>query len=151
MKPKITLEEYNKIVEELKYRKGPLAEEIIEEIKRTVNPSDHFPNDNPIKRQNANERKIKRLEEYLARSEIVESKKNQGIVEIGSTIKIQIDNNSEKTIKLISSENIDFEMELGCITEKSPVGSAILGKKVGENAEVKLANKSVSVTILSIE
>lgn len=94
------------------------------------------------------EARINRIEEILATAKVGEAPKAQGIVEQGLVVTVEL-NGSEKKFLLGSAEISDESVEV--YSPESPIGSAILGKKVGESLEVSLPNgKTISVKILAV-
>ena len=49
------------------------------------------------------------------------------------------DEKEEVTYKILGKSNVDK----GIISDQSPVGAALLGKAIGETAEVKLPNEEI--------
>ena len=94
------------------------------------------------------ESRINRLEEILASAQVGEAPKAQGVVQQGLVISVEL-NGSEKKFLLGSAEISDDEIEV--YSPDSPIGSAILGKKVGEQLDVHLPNgKTIQVKILDV-
>lgn len=61
------------------------------------------------------------------------------IISIGSRIKIRLDDQLIK-LQVVSVEDVDPGK--GKISYRSPVGEALLGKRVGKKFEIKLPNES---------
>lgn len=94
------------------------------------------------------EARINRLEEILASAQVGEAPKAQGVVQQGLVISVEL-NGSEKKFLLGSAEISGDEIEV--YSPDSPIGSAILGKKVGEQLDVHLPNgKTIQVKILNV-
>ena len=94
------------------------------------------------------EARIKRIEEILATATVGEAPKAHGVVEQGLVVTVNL-NGSEKKFLLGSAEINDESVEV--YSPDSPIGSAILGKKVGEELEVFLPNgKAIKVKILGV-
>jgi len=94
------------------------------------------------------EARINRLEQILATATVGEAPKAHGVVEQGLVISVNL-NGSEKKFLLGSAEISDDSVEV--YSPDSPIGSAILGKKVGEELEVFLPNgKVIKVKILGV-
>jgi transcription elongation factor GreA len=62
---------------------------------------------------------------------------------------LDIKNNEECTYKLVSPDEADFELDK--ISIVSPLGNAILGKKVGEIAEFVVPAGTIKYKILQIK
>lgn len=94
------------------------------------------------------EARINRIEEILATATVGEAPKAHGVVEQGLVVTVNL-NGSEKKFLLGSAEINDDSVEV--YSPDSPIGSAILGKKVGEELEVFLPNgKAIKVKILGV-
>ncbi len=94
------------------------------------------------------EARINRIEEILASATVGEAPKAHGVVEQGLVVTVNL-NGSEKKFLLGSAEINDESVEV--YSPDSPIGSAILGKKVGEELEVFLPNgKAIKVKILGV-
>ncbi len=90
------------------------------------------------------EGRIMELEEILTHAKVIE-KTNESTVNIGSKVKVKIDNDVDEYIIVSSVEANPME---GKISFESPVGKALLGSKVGD--EVKI-NTAVSATYKVLE
>jgi transcription elongation factor GreA len=94
------------------------------------------------------ESRINRLEEILATAQVGEAPKAHGIVQQGLVISVEL-NGSEKKFLLGSAEINDEDIEV--YSPDSPIGSAIMGKKIGEKLDVYLPNgKTIQVKILDV-
>jgi transcription elongation factor GreA len=94
------------------------------------------------------EARINRIEQILATAQVGDAPKAHGVVEQGLVITVDL-NGSEKKFLLGSAEISDDSVEV--YSPDSPIGSAILGKKVGDNLEVFLPNgKAIKVKILGV-
>jgi transcription elongation factor GreA len=94
------------------------------------------------------ESRINRLEEILATAQVGEAPKAHGIVQQGLVISVEL-NGSEKKFLLGSAEIEDEDIEV--YSPDSPIGSAIMGKKIGEQLDVYLPNgKTIQVKILDV-
>ncbi len=78
-----------------------------------------------------------------------------GVVEEGSASRVSIgttvvvdDGKKERTFQIVGDTESDPLN--GKITKKSPIGSALLGKKVGESASVSTPSGSIDFTIRTI-
>ena len=94
------------------------------------------------------ESRIATIEHVLKTSTVVKPK-NDGIVNIGSTIVIKKHGeNNTRNFTLVGSEETD--MLSGKISYKSPIGQALFGKKVGENVTVSTPKGDVVYEIVSL-
>jgi len=69
-------------------------------------------------------------------------------IDFGDLVKIKLDNDIEKEVKIVKSSNIDPEN--GIISYTSPLGLALIGKKIGEKVGFEIGDKKREVQILDI-
>jgi transcription elongation factor GreA len=94
------------------------------------------------------ESRINRLEEILATAQVGEAPKAHGVVQQGLVISVEL-NGSKKKFLLGSAEISDEDIEV--YSPDSPIGSSIMGKKIGEQLDVYLPNgKTIQVKILDV-
>lgn len=88
------------------------------------------------------------LESELQEAEIIPSNNQQNTIQIGHRITVQ---NGEKiaTYQILGSS--ETNPTRGVISHLSPIGMAIIGHKIGDIVDVKLADKTVKYKILKIE
>ena len=96
------------------------------------------------------EARIAQLEEQLKHVEIIGAEDiATDMVSVGSVVKIlDIEYGDEMTYRIVSSLESGGEGET--ITDKSPVGQALLGHRVGEVVDVEAPAGVVSFKILEI-
>ncbi len=92
--------------------------------------------------------KIDHLEEALETSEIISGKQTFDSVQVGSKVTINISGNTKKEFFIVS--HLEANPLENKISDKSPLGVALLGKKINDEVEVqapvgKLAYKIVSI------
>jgi len=97
------------------------------------------------------ETRVQELEDKIARAMIIsEDEINVDTVSILNKVTIEDLNKGRKlSYILVSEEEADFKQNKISIT--SPVGKALLGKKVGEEVEVHVPAGTLRYKILSIE
>lgn len=95
------------------------------------------------------EDRINHLENIIKTATIVDGGENADIVSIGSTVKIQKDGEKDiREYKIVGSEEAD--MTQGKVSNISPLGSAILGKRKGEKVSFNTPKGKVAYTLLSV-
>lgn len=94
--------------------------------------------------------KIKDVEDKVSRSVILDtSELDNGKAYVGATVKIRNKKNDrETTYQLVSP--VEADMENGKISIQSPVGKSLLGKAVGEIAEVNAPAGLIEFELLDI-
>jgi transcription elongation factor GreA len=95
------------------------------------------------------ESRIEQIQYYLKNAEIIKPHKSD-VVEVGSTVKIKKEKESETTeYQIVGTEETD--MIARRISHQSPMGAALLGKKVGEKFSFKTPKGNVNYVVVSIK
>ncbi len=96
------------------------------------------------------ELKISKLEEKLSKGRVLDdSKVDTSMVSVLSTVKIKnIANGAQVAYTLVAEEEAD--LKLNKISVKSPFGEGLLGKKVGEVAEIKAPRGVMKFEVIEI-
>ena len=96
------------------------------------------------------ELKISKLEEVVGNARVLDgSSVDLSKVSILSTVKIKNQQNgAQMTYTLVSEEEAD--LKTGKISVKSPIGKGLLGKKVGETAQVQAPAGTINFEVLDI-
>lgn len=131
---------------ELKERR-PEVIKAIKEARALGDLSENAEYDTAKNEQGRIEARIKEIEYKLEHSEVMEGSKDT--VSIGSLVKIKyIEDGEEEEYKIVGSLEADpFENK---ISNESPIGSALFGKKVGDVIEVSSPTGSYKVEISNI-
>ncbi|OGM00371.1 hypothetical protein A2480_03920 [Candidatus Uhrbacteria bacterium RIFOXYC2_FULL_47_19] len=90
--------------------------------------------------------RIRRIEDQIARSQIVE-KGDSTTIGIGSSVKLS-SNSKEKSIIIVGAT--EAEPSRGIISNESPLGQELIGKKVGDNVTVKVPAGELTYTVIEI-
>lgn len=92
--------------------------------------------------------KIASIEDVLDNFEIINGKNSSNTVQIGSKVKIKISGNSERIFHLVG----EFEADptTNKISYQSPLGVAMIGKKVHDQFEVQAPIGKLTYKIVSI-
>jgi transcription elongation factor GreA len=136
----LTQEKYDALKAELKWMKTTGRAEIaaaIAEAREKGDLSENAEYDAAKDAQGLFEMKIAQLETMLSNARVLDnSNMDPNTVYILSTVRIKnLGNNAEFTYMLVAEQEADLAKKK--ISVKSPVGSALLGKVVGDIAEVK--------------
>ena len=96
------------------------------------------------------EYKIIQLKNTLANARVLdETKLDTSKVLIHSIVKVKnLSVNKEMTVTLVADAEADFSK--GKLSVNSPIGKGLLGKEVGDIAEIEVPNGSLKVKILEI-
>ncbi len=95
------------------------------------------------------EGRVKELESLLSRAEVIDPTKLSGTIKFGATVVVvDADNDEEKTYQIVGEAEADIEH--GLLNIRSPLARALIGKDVGDTAEVRTPGGEKSYEILSI-
>lgn len=86
--------------------------------------------------QERNEARISEIEHIVANVQIITAPKSDGKVVLGSTVKLKsLKDGKEKQFQVVGT--VEADPLNGKISDESPIGQALLGKKEGEEVEIK--------------
>ncbi len=142
-----------KLRDELNYLKDierPKASQAIAEARDKGDLSENAEYDAAKEAQGLLELKISKLEETLSTARLIdESQLDVSKVLVLSKVMIKnLNNNMKMNYTLVAESEADLKK--GKISVSSPIGKGLLGKKVGEIAEVSVPNGKLKFEILSI-
>ncbi|MEK7153782.1 MAG: transcription elongation factor GreA [Patescibacteria group bacterium] len=98
--------------------------------------------------QERNEARISEIEHILSNVQVITAPKNDGKVVLGSTVKLKSDSGKQKEFQVVGT--VEADPLSGKISDESPIGQALMGKKPGEKIEIKLPSETISYTIVEI-
>ena len=148
-----TEEGLKKLREELRHLKDierPNASQAIAEARDKGDLSENAEYDAAKEAQGMLEMKIAKLEEVLANARLIdESQLDTSKVLVLSHVKIKNQlNGTEMTYILVADGEADLAS--GKISVNSPIGKGLLGKSVGDVAEIQVPNGTMKFNILEI-
>lgn len=142
---------YQELISELDNRKSVLREEIKEQIATARSFGDLSENseyDEARNRQAENEARIKELEALIENAEVVdESQIDTNIVSLGSTV-VVMDEDEEITYSIVGSNQAN-PLE-GKISDRSPIGSALMGARAGDTVSVETPAGVLELKIVDV-
>ena len=151
----ITAEGLRKLEEELAQRKGPIREEIVERLKEARAQGDLSETseyDQAKEDQGKNESRIVELELMIKTAVIIDTTTSgkEGIVSLGCTVILKdVETGEEETYTVVGTTEADpFNNK---ISNESPVGTAILGKKVHDVVVANTPAGELSYEILEVK
>ena len=154
MYDELTDVDIKKMEEEIRYRRVELAPRLLAEMKRTREFGDLSENaeyKEAKREKRRNEGRIRYLENMIRTARIIEDKREDG--EIGLFDKVRILNErtgEEREIQLVTT--LRQNALLGFISKESPLGGALMGKRVGDRVEIVVNEKMrYFVKVLSVE
>lgn len=147
-----TREDYEKLSAELNRLKTEGRDDIAEKIKEARSHGDLSENaeyDEAMNEQAKMEAEIAKLEADLRNAKILDEEElTTEVVHIGAKVKLlDMEYNEEVEYKILGKS----DLENGIISDLSPVGSAVMNKKVGDIADVHTpSGKIIKMQILAI-
>jgi transcription elongation factor GreA len=148
----ITAEGEAKLKAELEELKGPKRDELAQRLRSAIQMGDLSENADYHKAkedQGFLEGRIKELEAILRNAVIIEKKGNLGVITIGSMVTLQEGSEEPETYHLVGPTEADPRK--GRISHESPIGRAIMDKKVGDVAEAETPGGKIKFKIIKIE
>lgn len=147
----LTSEGYLDLETELNTLKSEDRPRIIEAIKEARAQGDLSENadyDAARDEQAKIEARIQELEYMLEHAKIIE-KKSGDVVSVGTTVTVKyVDDDEEEVYSIVGSMEADpFENK---ISNESPIGKAIMDKKVGDTISVESPNGAYDIKIVKI-
>ena len=148
-----TAEGLKKLKEELNHLKDverPKASQAIADARDKGDLSENAEYDAAKEAQGMIEMKIAKLEETLANARLIdESQLDTSKVLVLSTVKIKNQTNGmEMSYTLVAESEADLAS--GKISVNSPIGKGLLGKSVGDIAEIQVPNGTLKFEIIEI-
>ena len=148
----VTAEGLQKLKEELEYLKVVKRKEVAEALKQAKAFGDLSENseyDEAKNEQAEVERHIADLEDILENMELIQTNGKKNEIHVGSSVKVfDLEFDEEIVYTIVGSTESDpLENK---ISDESPIGKALLGKKPGEEVTIETPGGSVKVRILEI-
>jgi len=97
--------------------------------------------------QEKTENRISELENILTSVEVIKKPKGDSKVQLGSVVKLKGESKS-KEFQVVGT--VEADPLNGKISDESPIGRALLGKKVGETVEIVTPAETTTYKIASI-
>jgi transcription elongation factor GreA len=147
----LTPEGEAKLQAELTELTGPRREELAQRLRSAIQMGDLSENADYHKAKEDQaflEGRIQEIESVLRNAVIIE-KKSSNIVEVGTTVTIQEGSFEPETFYVVGAKEADPRN--GRISNESPIGSALMGHKVGETVEANTPGGKMKFKILKIE
>ncbi|MBQ7566490.1 MAG: transcription elongation factor GreA [Oscillospiraceae bacterium] len=154
MYDELTRIDIEKMQEELRYRRLELQPKIIEEVQRTRafgDLSENYEYKAAKQEQRRNTARIRYLENMIKTAKIIDDTAADDEVGLFDKVTIWLEEDEEEqVIQVVTTVRCDPSK--GFISKESPLGKAILGKKVGDSVTVKVSDDySYTLTIRKLE
>ena len=151
----LTQEGYDRLAEELAERSGPRRTEITKRIELAREEGDLKENGGyhaAREEQGKNEARIRVLKHLLENAQIGAPDAEHDEVAHGKVVTVRFVAFDEEESFLLGSREEAAHASIEVYSPTSPLGAAVLGKRVGETATYTLANgKEMAVEIVKVE
>lgn len=132
--------------EELVGQRGPVAERI-KSAREFGDLSENAEYTSARQEQERIEARISEIEHILQNVEIIKKPKGDSKVQLGSVVKLR-NNGSTKEFQVVGT--VEADPLNGKISDESPIGKALIGKKEGDNVEIKTPSENSIYKIVDI-
>ncbi|ALV51934.1 transcription elongation factor GreA [Streptomyces althioticus] len=148
----LTQEAYNKLKDELEYLTGPARTEIAAKIAAAREEGDLRENGGyhaAKEEQGKQELRVRQLTQLLENAKVGTPPATDGEVAPGMVVTIAFDGDEDDTLTFLLASREYASSDIETYSPQSPLGSGVMGHKVGDEAEYELPNgKKASVKIL---
>ena len=151
--PELTKKDLEKIRQELDHRRIELRPQLLEAVKEARafgDLSENFEYKAAKQEKNKNEGCIRFLERTLKTARVVEDRSAPDAVGLYDKVTVLLEEEEPETYQIVTTLRQDVLR--GIISKESPMGRALMGRRVGDRAVVELDNgSSYEVVIQAIE
>lgn len=154
MYDELTLVDIKKMEEEIRYRRVELAPILMAEMKRTREFGDLSENaeyKEAKREKRRNEGRIRYLENMIRTAHVIDVEDNPDEISLFDKVKIYNEKmGAEREIQIVTT--LRQNALLGYISKESPLGAALMGKRVGDRVLIEVSpTMSYYVKIISVE
>lgn len=132
-------------IEELIAQRGPIAERI-KTAREFGDLSENAEYTSARQEQERVEGRISEIEHILLNVEVIKKPKGDSKVQLGSTVTLK--DGDTKTFQVVGT--VEADPLNGKISDESPIGKALMGKKLGEEVEMKKGEGTHTYKIVKI-
>ena len=152
MHDKLTKQDIELMEKELEDRRVNIRPQIMEEVKRTRAFGDLSENAEysaAREKQSRIEGRILELQEMIEHAEIIETSGEEGVANVGSTVKVfDMEYEEEDEYKIVGATEADPAKLFA--SSESPIGAALIGSREGDVVEVETPGGMVTLRVISI-
>ena len=142
MYDELTPSDIKKMEKEIEYRKLVVRPKALEDVKETRahgDLSENFEYHAAKKVKNQNESRIRYLERMIRTARVISEESAADEVGINNTVTVVfLDDGSEETYKIVTT--VRGNSLEGLISNESPLGKALLGRKAGDVVHVQVSD-----------
>lgn len=148
----VTKEKFEELEKELEHLKKIKRREVADNLEYAKSMGDLSENaeyQEAREQQAEVEERISKIEQIIKNAEIL-SAHHGGIITIGSTVVVvKVSDDQKSTYKIVGSEEADIS--IGLISNNSPLGSSLIGKKKGDSFEVNTPSGKIAYKIFEVK
>jgi transcription elongation factor GreA len=150
----LTREGYNRLQDELDYLRTVRRQEVADRLHEALEGGDVGVDPDAEYEAAKNEQafvegRIKELEILLSNARIIDAPEKTDVVTVGSRVTIQEDGSDQEEYVIVGAA--EANPREGRISNESPLGKSLIGKRVGDSAAVEAPQGSFTVTIVKLE
>ena len=134
----------------LKVERRPIVSDHIKTAREYGDLSENSEYDAAKKEQTQLENEIFTIEETLKNAKVVEAKNiSKNNIGVGNTVTLyDLEFDEEITYKIVGS--IESNPDKGYVSNESPIGKALIGKKVGDTVDIETPGGVLQLKVLKI-
>lgn len=133
-------------LQELIAQRGPIAERI-KSAREFGDLSENAEYTSALQEQEKTESRIAEIEHILLNAEVIKKPTAASKVQLGSKVTLK-GNGKTKEFQVVGT--VEADPGAGKISDESPIGQALIGKKVGEEVEIKTPAETSTYKIVDI-
>lgn len=97
--------------------------------------------------QDRNDARLEEIDHILANAEIIKASRGKAVA-LGSTVTLKHPGGKELTVQIVGT--IEADPANDKISDESPIGKALLGKKEGESVDIVKPAETTTYTVVTI-
>ncbi|RKN46971.1 transcription elongation factor GreA [Streptomyces hoynatensis] len=149
----LTQEAYDQLKAELEHLSGPARADIAKKIEQAREEGDLKENAGyhaAKEEQGKMEARVRQLTQLLESAQVGAAPADTGVVAPGMVVTIAFDGDEDDTLAFLLASREFATSDIETYSPQSPLGSAVLDKKVGDMAEYQLPNgRTARVKVLA--
>lgn len=141
------IQELKDELNELVDQRSPIAERI-KTAREFGDLSENAEYSSARQEQERVESRISEIEHILQNVEVIKKPKGEGKVQLGSSVKLKSESGKTKEFQVVGT--VEADPLNGKISDESPIGQALLGKKKGEEVEIVTPAETCTYKVVDI-
>jgi transcription elongation factor GreA len=148
----LSREAYDELKAELEHLTGEGRRQSRERLRRAREDSDTLDKtefEQAWKDQTRLEERIRELDDLLSNATIVQESDGRDFVAVGARVQVKSDDGEIESYTIVGT--VEADARKGKISNESPIGRALMGKRVGQKVRVVAPAGSFGLEIVKIE